>query len=128
MNILDESVPERERRLLRKWRTPVRQIGPDIGRKGMKDDEIISFLHQLDRPTFFTPDADFHDRHLRHDGYCLVHLDVEEEMIASYVRRLLRHRILNTKAKRMGTVIQASPMGLALWRVHEEEEDHLLWE
>ena len=54
MNILDENVPESQRSLLRKRRVPVRQVGQDTGRKGMKDNEIIPLLHQLDRPTFFT--------------------------------------------------------------------------
>ena len=93
----------------------------------MKDDEIIPLLHQLDRPTFFTLDGGFYDRRLRHEEYCLVHLDVEEELVGEYVRRLLRHRALNSKAKRMGRVIRVSPTGLALWRVHQEQEGRLSW-
>src|ERR1700675_1222586 len=99
MNILDENVPEPQRTLLRRRRVPIRQIGQDLGRKGMKDREIIAFLHQLDRPTFFTLDSDFHKRRLCHEAYCLIQLDVGDEMVAEYVRRLLRHRELNTKAK-----------------------------
>ncbi len=94
---------------------------------GMKDDEIIPLLHQLDRPTFFTLDGDFYNRRLCHGGYCLVHLDVEEEMVAEFVRRLLRHRELNTKAKRMGRVIRASTTGLAIWRIHHDQENQLSW-
>src|SRR5262245_5725350 len=100
MNILDENVPASQRALLRSKRVALSQIGQDLGRQGMKDDEIIPLLHELDRPTFFTLDTDFYDRHLRHAGYCLVHLNGEEEMVAEYVLRLLRHRELNTKAKR----------------------------
>ena len=59
MNILDENVPESQPVLLRSWRIAFRQIGQDVGRMGMKDDEIIPLLHQLDRPTFFTLDGDF---------------------------------------------------------------------
>src|ERR1700733_15018287 len=99
MNILDENVPESQRALLRSRRVAIRQIGQDVGRMGMKDDEIIPLLHDLDRPTLFTLDGDFYDRDLCHEGYCLVHLDVEEETAAEYVRRLLRHPGLNTKAK-----------------------------
>jgi hypothetical protein len=128
MNILDENIPESQRALLRSRRVALRQIGQDLGRKGMKDDEIIPLLHQMDRPTFFTLDGDFYDRRLCHEGYCLVHLDVEEEMVADYVRRLLRHRELNTKAKRMGRVIRVFPTGLALWRIHQEQESHLSWQ
>jgi len=38
---------------LKNWRIRIRQTGYDIGRKGMQDEEIISFLHQLRHPTFF---------------------------------------------------------------------------
>ena len=89
--------------------------------------EIISRLHELDRPTFFTLDGDFYDRRLRHAGYCLVHLDVEDEDAAEYVRLLLRHHDLNTKAKRMGSVVRAAPTGLSLWRARQEQERHLPW-
>jgi hypothetical protein len=128
VNILDENVPESQRALLRSRRVALRQIGQDLGRKGMKDHEIISLLHQLNRPTFFTLDGDFYDRRLCHEGYCLVHLDDEEEMVAEYVRRLLRHRELNTRAKRLGRVIRVLPTGLALWRIHQDQEGHLSWQ
>ncbi|HWG44544.1 MAG TPA: hypothetical protein VN688_17325 [Gemmataceae bacterium] len=116
-----------QRTLLHGRRIALRQIGQDLGRKGMKDDEIIPLLHQRDRPTFFTLDGDFYDRRLCHEEYCLVYLDVEEEVIADYVRRFLRHRELNTKAKRMGRVIRASPTELRLWRIHQEQESRLSW-
>jgi hypothetical protein len=127
MNILDENIPESQRALLRRRRIVLRQIGRDLGRKGMKDDEIIPLLLQLDRSTFFTLDSDFYARRLGHERYCLVHLEVEEEMVADYVRRLLRHRELDTKAKRMGRLIRVLPTGLTLWRIHQEQETHLSW-
>lgn len=128
MNVLDENVPESQRALLRRKRVAFRQIGHDLGRKGMNDDDIISLLHELDRPTFFTLDGDFYDRRLRHAGYCLVHLDVEDEDAAEYSRRLLRYRELNTKAKRMGSVIRVAPAGLALWRIRQDQERRLAWQ
>jgi hypothetical protein len=128
MNILDENIPESQRAQLRSQRIALRQIGLDLGRKGMKDEEIISLLHQLDRPTFFTLDSDFYDRRLCHERYCLVHLDVEEDMVADYIRHFLRQRELNTKAKRIGRVIRLLPTGLALWRIHQEQESHLSWQ
>ena len=126
MNILDENVPASQQVLLRNKRLVLRQIGQDLGRNGMQDAEIIPLLHQLDRPTFFTLDSDFYDRRLCHEGYCLVFLDVEEGMVAEYVRRLLRHRELNTKGKRMGCVIRMVPTGLTLHRIHEAEDRQLL--
>jgi hypothetical protein len=128
VNILDENIPESQLTGLRKKRVAVRQIGVNIGRKGIKDGEIIPLLHQLDRPTFFTLDNDFYDRHLCHEGYCLVHLDVDEDKVAAYVHSLLRHGDFNTKAKRMGCVIRVLPTGLTVWRRHHRDEGHLSWQ
>ena len=44
MIVIDENFPESQRQLLRGWRIPIRQIGYEVGRKGMKDDEIIALL------------------------------------------------------------------------------------
>jgi hypothetical protein len=38
MNVLDENFPESQRQLLRGWRIPIRQIGYEVGRKGMKEE------------------------------------------------------------------------------------------
>ena len=127
MILLDENVAESQRALLLSKRVAARQIGHDIGRKGLKDQQIIPLLHTLDRPTFFTLDADFYDRRLCHQGYCLVHLDVADEAAAEYVRRFLRHREVSTKAKRMGRVFRVSASGLSAWRVHQEQERHISW-
>jgi hypothetical protein len=127
VNVLDENIPDSQRRLLLAWRVRFRQIGEEIGRKGMKDNEIISLLHQLDRPTFFTLDSDFYRPRLCHEGYCLVHLDVEEEVVAEYIRRLLKHREFNSKGKRMGRVIRLFPTGAAVWQIHHKQEGHLSW-
>ena len=70
MNVLDENVPDSQRQLLRSWRIRVRQIGYEVGRQGMGDEEIIPLLHRLGSVTFFTRDLGFYDRHLT----CLCHL------------------------------------------------------
>jgi hypothetical protein len=54
MIILDEDIRADQRELLRQRRIAVRQIGHDIAEKGIKDQAILPFLHQLRRPTFFT--------------------------------------------------------------------------
>jgi len=127
MNILDENVLEDQRHLLRSWRFPFRQIGYEVGRKGMEDEEIIPFLVSLRHPTFFTLDADFYKRDLCHERYSLVYLDVRQSEAAIFVRRVLRHHDLNTQAKRMGTVVRASHTRLALWRIHAEHEIYGGW-
>ena len=60
MIVLDENIPESQRALLRRKRVALRQIGVDLGGQGMKDDETIALLHNLNRPTFFTLDSDFY--------------------------------------------------------------------
>ena len=127
MNILDENVVETQCPLLRKWRIRFRQIGFGLGSEGMKDNEIISLLQDLTRPTFFTRDDDFFDRDLCHAGYCLVHTSVEKNEVAVFTRRLLRHPEFNTKAKRMGSVVRVSHAGLLVWRLHAEKTQHFDW-
>lgn len=127
MIILDENIPADQNEILRSKRIPVKKIGVAVGRWGMKDDEIIPLLHQLNRPTFFSLDADYYKRRLRHDGYCLVYLDIEDDDAAEYILQVLRHLNLNTKAKRMGAVIRVEPTGMTVWRVRHDEEEHLLW-
>lgn len=122
MNLLDENFPDQGAEQLRRQGVRARQIGHDIGRTGMQDPEIVTLLHALRRPTLFTLDWDFSGSRLCHPGYCLVHLHVRRPDAATYVRRELRHPALNTQAKRMGAVIQASPSGLRIWRRNEAEQ------
>jgi hypothetical protein len=127
VNILDENIIAEERLVLRSWRVPLRHVGHDIGRRGIQDEEIVPFLLQLPRPTFFTRDIDFYDRRLCHARYCLVYLAVKKQEVALFVRRFLRHKAFNTQAKRLGTVVQVSHAGLSVWRLHAEEEIVFSW-
>lgn len=127
MNILDENILEDQRHLLSIWRVPFRQIGYEVGRKGIQDDEIIPFLLSLRQPTLFTVDRDFYERSLCHARYSLVYLDVKQSEAAAFIRRVLRHDKLDTQAKRMGTVIRATHTRIAVWRLHAEEEIHFDW-
>src|SRR6266496_2270724 len=106
MNILDENIPKPQRELLEGRGISVRQVGVNIGRKGLLDEEIIPLLQRLRHPTFFTRDSDFYDRRLCHRQYCLVYMSVEKSEAALFVRRLLHHPGFKTQAKRMGTVIR----------------------
>jgi hypothetical protein len=128
MNILDENIIASQRQRLRSWRIPVRQIGVDIARKGLQDEEIIPFLHHLRRLTFFTRDRGFYRCEVCHRQYGIVCLEVAPEEVAVFVRRVLRYPRLNTQAKRLGTVARASRRGLGLWRLHVQAEEVILWE
>ena len=127
MNILDENIPRNQREILRSQRIRVRQIGYDVGRKGMKDDEITPWLLAQRNPTFFTRDLGFYERKLCHARYCLVCLAVGRYEAATFVRRLLRHPEFNTRAKRMSTVVRVSHARPKVWRLHAEQESVLSW-
>lgn len=127
MNLLDENIREDQRGLLQRWGIPVHQLGADVGRKGMKDEEIIPFLHTLRDTTFFTRDMGFYDRKMCHPRYCLVCLAVGKEEVAVFVRRALRHPEVNTKAKRMGAVIRVSHVGFSIWRRNATKEAYINW-
>ena len=122
MNLLDENVDGDQREQLRTWGIRVRQIGHDIGRSGMQDDEILTLLHSLRRTTLFSRDRDFSGPRLCHSAYCLIFLHVPSDDTATYVRRVLRHPALNAQAKRMGAVIRASEPGLRVWRRNDSEQ------
>lgn len=118
MILLDENIIEPQRRRLEDWKIHVRQIGVEIGRRGMDDrEEIIPLLHSLRRPTFFTRDQDFYHPWLRHPGYCLVFLEVEDEKTARYVRRFLRHPNFRSQAQRMGKVVRVHEDGIRFWQM-----------
>lgn len=127
MNVLDENIPASQRQLLEGWHIRIRQIGFNVGRRGMQDEEIIPFLQRLRRPTFFTRDEDFYDRRLCHAKYSLVYLAVEKHEVAVFVCRLLRHLDFGTQAKRMGAVIRVSSAGGSVWRLHAEREISIEW-
>lgn len=127
MNILDENIVDSQRQLLRSWRIRIRQIGHEVGRQGMKDEEIIPLLHRIGPATFFTRDLGFYDRHLCHARYCLVCLALGQYEAASFIRRFLRYPAFDTQAKRMGKVIRIGHIGLQVWHLHAEKEKELVW-
>jgi hypothetical protein len=127
MNVLDENILKDQGELLLGWRVRIRQIGYDIGRKGVTDEEIIPLLLQSRRPTFFTLDFDFYKQDLCHARYYLVCMAVRQDEAAAFARRLLRHKEFNAQAKRMGKVIRLSPVALSVWELRTEEEIHYDW-
>ena len=117
MNILDENIPIDQRQLLLSWRIRFRQIGHEIGRRGMQDGEIIPLLHRLEPSTFFTRDLGFFRRELCDPAYCLVCLEVGQYEAASFIRRALRHTSLSTQARRSGRVVRVGHAGIRMWRL-----------
>ncbi len=128
MIVLDENIPENQRQLLRSRRIQVRQIGHDIGSRGMKDEAIIPLLHRYRSMTFFTRDLGFYQSKLCHSKYCIVCLSIGQYEVASFIRRFLHHSAFNTTIKRMGKVIKVTHPGMRIWQHHAEKEDEIEWQ
>jgi hypothetical protein len=127
MIVLDENFPDSQRRLLRSWRIPVRQIGVEVGDKGMSDEAIIPLLMKLRGATFVTLDFDFYRRKLAHPALSLIVIDTGQYEAASFTRRALRHPRLSTAAKRRGAVIRVQHTSLTIWTVRGEAEERYDW-
>jgi hypothetical protein len=125
--VLDENIVEDEAILLRDSLAGVRQIGVDIGRKGMQDDEVIPFLHSLKRVTFITRDRRFFTRDSPHSNYCLLVLAVEQYEVALIAKRTLKHPDFDTAQKRMGAIIHAAQSGLRVRRLNQAGEISIAW-
>ncbi len=124
MIVLDENYTDDQRRLLKSWRIPIRQIGYEVGRKGMQDDEILPLLQSLPHPTFFTQDRHFYDSRLCHPRYGLALLAVDELDVALFTRRFLRHPSFRTYAQRRGHVVRVTRAAITGW--HYESADVFL--
>lgn len=127
MIILDENIPESQRQLLRSWRIPVRQIGHEVSRKGVKDEAIIPLIYRMGPVSFFTRDLGFYSQNLCHEKYSLVCLDVGQYEAASFIRRFLKHPAFNTQTKRSGKVIRVSHSAIRLWKLHYKSDERLGW-
>jgi hypothetical protein len=106
----------------------VKQVGRDFVIKGMDDVTLGAHLRSLRRTTFFTRDHDFFGSKWLHPNYCLVWLHMDKAEAASYIRRFPRHPHFNTKAKRMGTVVEVSPSGLKVWRLNHRRPEKIAWQ
>jgi len=126
--ILDENILDRQRLLLEGWKIPARQVGFDLGRKGLKDEEIVVLLRRLRQPTFFTRDRGFYAVELRHRSYAIVVAAVGQSELAAFARRLLKHPKFDTFAKRVGRIIRIAPRGIALWQMRSQQEVFESWE
>ena len=128
MNLLDENVRDDQRALLQSWRIPFRQIGREISRTGIQDPDVLPLLHRLKQPTLFTQDQDFFKFEFCHRDYCLVWLDVQNTLVANYIRRVLTHPLFNTRARRMRKVIHVRTTHLRFWQLGDREMHRVAWE
>lgn len=127
MIILDENFHGTQLLQLRCWRIHACQIGHDVGRKGMPDEEIIPLLRTMSKPTFISCDSDFYDKRLSNDRLCLAYLDVRQLEVAAYSRRFLRHPDFKTWSQRKGRVVRVMPSGILSWRVGSPQLSRHRW-
>lgn len=128
MILLDENILEGQRLLLEGWKMAVRQIGLDVGRKGLKDEEIVVLLRRLRQPTLFTRDLGFYTPGLRHPRYAIVVAAVGQYEVAAFVRRFLRHPLFDAHAKRAGRILRVAQTGITYWQLRQEDEKVAGWE
>jgi hypothetical protein len=99
----------------------------ELAQLGIKDDNLLPYLHRLSRPTFITRDQDFFQARLCHTQYCLVWLNVLEIGAAFFTRRFLSHPLFDTQAKRMGKVARVHPRGIHFWEVRKRVLQSARW-
>ena len=130
MLVIDESISENEVWRLREWRIAVRVIGEDLADKSISDENILSLLHRLKQPSFFTRDRDFWKSELRHSRYALVYMDIPEHegLVATYIKRFLRHPGFNTNLKRLGKVIHVHQTGIEVWQRGRRTQNFVGWD
>lgn len=128
MILLDHNIPQSEVETLRRWRLHCRQVGYEVGRPEWDDaQEIIRYLRQARRVTFFTRDIGFFRHSLCHKNYCIVVLTGPPRESAVWIRRFLRHSDFRTHAERVRAVVKLSPTGLMVWRLGFESRTKLSW-
>ena len=128
MIILDHNIPEHQARQLHRYRIHFRQIGFHVGRPEWDDQqEILRYLHASKQITFITRDLGFYRYRLCHKSYCLVVLTVPVLETADYVRKLLRHKDLRTRAQRNGKVITVSTKRIAFWDLGHQRQNVKQW-
>lgn len=125
-HVLDELFDDAVHRRLRAWGISIDKVGEGFGRVGWLDEQLLSALHGS-RKTFHTRDQGYYKRRHCHPSYCLVYYDVPASETAAYVRRLLRHPLFNTHAKRMGKAIKVTPTQIEFWEVRGVRKGKATW-
>jgi hypothetical protein len=127
MILLDENLPRQFRQELLRHRIHALQVGYELSYRGVKDEQILPLLHRLHRATLFTRDLGLYRRELCHRSYCIVCLHVLEEHAPTYIRKALRHRLLNTRANRLGKIANVTTESMRFWSINDALEHRAAW-
>jgi len=121
-NILDANVEVEHTSQLRQP-LKVKQIGVHFLPGSADDERIINLLSRLKTPTFITWDCkDFYHRRRLDKRYCIICVDIHRTEFVSAVRKIFRHPLFNTAAKRMGKVIRITPTHINYFEIGESQE------
>ncbi len=127
MIVVDENVTAPQRDLLTTWKIRFRQIGRDVGRVGMTDQDIVPLLRKIRPATLFTKDLGLYRRELRDPRFAIVCLAVNEDETASFVRRFLAHPRFRTHAMRLGRLFLVSSEAIRVWAPLASREGMVGW-
>lgn len=120
-------MPAEERDLLTSWKIRYRQVGRDVGRVGMTDQDILPLLRRLKPATLFTRDLGLYRREHRDPRFALVSLAVKESDTANSIRRFLAHPGFSTDAHRLGHVFLVSFEAIRVWAPRAAREKRVGW-
>lgn len=125
-HVLDELFDDAVHHDLSAWGIHIDKVGVGFGQAGWLDEHLLSALHGSGK-TFHTRDQGYYKRRHCHSSYCLVYYDVPAPETAIYIRRLLRHPLFDTHAKRMGKVIKVTPRRIEFWKVRAARKERTEW-
>jgi len=121
-SILDANIDAPEVEQLRR-RLKAKKIGLRFLPAHASDEQIIGLLRRLKTPTFITQDCkDFYMSRRCDKKYCIICLDVPDDLVAVTARKIYRHPQFNTAAKRMGKVIRVTSTYINYFEVGENKE------
>ena len=100
MIILDENIIDSQRTQLINWGYHIKQIGYELGEKGVLDEAIIPLLEKNKDFILFTRDKGFYNPKNTGKGFSIAVLFINQNEVASFIRRFLKHSQFNTHAKR----------------------------
>jgi len=126
--LLDENMDRKVKAFLQSWIT-AGQIGHEVGRLAMQDEEIIPrLLLEVKRATLLTHDERIYRRERPHAGYCLVIVpELPAIETVALVRRLFKMPGFRTIKERMGKVVQLTPHSVRWKDLHKAKEQAQLW-
>jgi hypothetical protein len=127
MIVLDEQLLGRglEDEIATWYRGPVCFIHELRPQTVVKDDAIPEILRLQRRPTFVTINDHHFWRRIEADArFCIVCFDfsdAEARLIPPQLKRLLRHPVFKTKARRMGCVIRVTKVAVSYYTSQERK-------